>query len=272
MILQFHNSSATDFFPLRLELLGINHHQEPILRPNGLPFYQWFYCVKGKGEFIVNNNRSIITKNQGMLIYPQTSHIYQPLTPDWTVHFFGFSGSLCREILSTLQMPETGVYQLSTPDVFVDNIQKLYHLSQREFHNKSSEYSKACYDFLMDLSPCITRLNPSSYVDTEGFITTLILYMEENYHRDLSLDELAGLVGRTKEYICAVFKNAMQQTIMHYLLTIRLSHARILLVRYPEKKVGDIARLCGFESPSYFGKIFKRETGMTPETYRKRPE
>ena len=57
----------------------------------------------------------------------------------------------------------------------------------------------------------------------------------------------------------------MGLTIMQYLTEIRIGHARHLLTLHPEKKVLEIGKMCGFESPSYFGKIFKKEVGMTPE-------
>ena len=129
---------------------------------------------------------------------------------------------------------------------------------------------RACYAFLLDLSSCITRINPSSYVDADDLITAVIFYMEQHYGRDISLDELAELVGLSKEYLCTLFKKTMKQTVMQYLLTIRISQARTLLIRFPEKKVQEIAKLCGFESPSYFGKKFKQETGMTPDDFRKK--
>ena len=225
MIYQIHNSPDQYTLPLALHLFGINHRQEPILRPHGMLCYQWFYCVKGRGEFIVNNQRSIISEGQGLLIYPQVSHIYQALTPDWTVHFFGFGGPLCQEVLTVLQMHETGVYHFSRPEVFIDHIRRLHKLHQKKRSGKTREYSKACYAFLLDLSSCITRINPSSYVDADDLITTVIFYMEQHYGRDISLDELAGVVGLSKEYLCTLFKKTMKQTVMQYLLTIRISQA-----------------------------------------------
>ena len=271
MIYQIHNSPDQYTLPLTLHLFGINHQQEPIRRPHGMLCYQWFYCVNGRGEFIVNNQRSIISEGQGLLIYPQVSHIYQALTPDWTVHFFGFGGSLCQEVLTVLQMHETGVYHFSRPEVFIDHIRRLHELHQKKCSGKTREYSKECYAFLLDLSSCITRINPSSYVDTDDLITAVIFYMEQHYGRDISLEELAGVVGLSKEYLCTLFKKTMKQTVMQYLLTIRISQARTLLIRFPEKKVQEIAKLCGFESPSYFGKKFKQKTGMTPDAFRKKP-
>lgn len=73
-----------------------------------------------------------------------------------------------------------------------------------------------------------------------------------------------------RQNISGNMREVMQQTIMHYLLTIRISRAREFLIRFPDKKVLEIAKMCGFESPSYFGKKFKLETGMTPDTFRKK--
>ena len=66
--MMFHIQNPNRPLPLQLELIGVDHHQEPIVRPGGMPFFQWFYCVKGQGEFIVNGQRSIISQGQGLLI------------------------------------------------------------------------------------------------------------------------------------------------------------------------------------------------------------
>ena len=84
--------------------------QEPVRRPQGVPYFQWFYCVKGHGELILNNQRSIITKGQGFLIYPDQEHIYQAISNNWTLHIAAFNGPLCSDILTLLQMGESGAY------------------------------------------------------------------------------------------------------------------------------------------------------------------
>jgi transcriptional regulator GlxA family with amidase domain len=93
--------------------------------------------------------------------------------------------------------------------------------------------------------------------------------MEENYHTLISLSDLGNRVNVTREHLCRVFKQEMGQTIIQYLQNLRISRARIFLLQYPEKRVVEIAQMCGFENPSYFGKIFKEEVGMTPDHFRK---
>ena len=269
MILSFRPpKSQYDFLPISLQILGINHRQEPINRPNGLSVFQWFYCVEGKGELIVNDRRSIINQGQGALIYPHVPHSYCGLSNDWTVHFFGFSGPNCAELLKTLRLLESGVYHFSNRDVFPDHIQKLYHVYERSIQNKQAEFAKECFSFLIDLSSCVHRINASVPAQENIAIQNIINYLEENYQSSVSLDDISHNVRLSKEYICTLFKQSMHQSIIRYLIKIRISRARIYLLQYPEKRVLEIARMCGFESPSYFGKVFKNEVGVTPDQYR----
>lgn len=256
--------------PVSPHLLGINYRQEPIQRTKGFPFYQWFYCVKGSGELIIDQQKSILNKGQGALIYPKVPHSYHGITSDWTVHFIGFSGPNCQELLKTLRMHESDVYHFSDETIFPKYIEKIFALQKEKGKSRYLELSKECYSFLLELSSCVHRINASIPAQENVPIRRLIDYMEEHYMEPISLDDLAGHIGLSKEYMCTLFKQSMHQTIMRYLFTIRISRARIYLIQYPEKKVLEIAQMCGFESPSYFGKVFKKEVGTTPENYRNR--
>lgn len=271
MIYSFHYpGTSQQTLPVSPHLLGIEHRQEPILRTKGFPFYQWFYCVKGSGELIVQQQKSILNKGQGALIYPKVPHSYHGLTPDWTVHFIGFSGPNCQELLKTLHMHESDVYHFSDETVFPEHVERLDALRGSKEKNRYADLSKECYSFLLDLSSCVRRVNASVPARENTLVQKIIDYIEEHYQNPVSLDDLAEHVQLSKEYMCTLFKQSMQQTIMHYLLTVRISRARIFLIQYPEKKVLEIAHMCGFESPSYFGKVFKKEVGTPPEIYRNR--
>ena len=107
-------------------------------------------------------------------------------------------------------------------------------------------------------------------VDSQGnpLITSIMGYLESNYKRDISLSELSQAMERTPAYLCSIFKQETGRTIVQALTSIRLVEARIMLGRYPEKTVGEIGQMCGFQSPSYFCKTFKKYFNMTPNNYR----
>lgn len=269
MIVAFHEGgNQGQKLPVSLRILGANHQQEPIFRPKGLSVFQWFYCVRGRGELIINQQRSFLYQGQGALIYPHVPHSYRGLTDDWTVHFFGFAGPNCVELLKTFCMHESGVYHFSDIEVFPAYIQQLIQIREQTAANRDTAFSKMCYCFLADLSFCIKRINAAVPIRENEVVRKIADYLEEHYADSIALDDLAGHVQLSKEYMCALFKQAMGQTIMRRLLDIRISRARVYLLQYPEKRVLEIAQMCGFHSPSYFGAMFKKEVGVTPESYR----
>lgn len=270
MIRNINTSQQLSPLPINIKMFGYHHHQEPINRPHGIMFYQWLYCEKGEGEFIVGEQRSVIREGQGMLIYADLPHIYRGLTTDFMTSFIGFEGSLCADLLRSLHMEESGVYSFSSPDIFLQNLRALAKLYQSNSEHKDKAYSTLCYRLLLDLSENITKMTPSEQLSENDTIRQIIFYLEENYASDISLNDLADRLQLSKEYLCAIFKQSMGQTIMHYLKILRIIRAKIFLHQYPEKKTLEIAKMCGFRSPSYFGKVFKDEVGMTPEMYRKR--
>ena len=89
-------------------------------------------------------------------------------------------------------------------------------------------------------------------------------YLEARYREPISLDTLANEVHLTRDYLCALFKKEMGHTILQRLTLIRIGWARLYLEQYPDKKAYEIGKMCGFESPSYFGKRFREAVGMTP--------
>ena len=57
MLYHIHHSGNYQKLPLQVELLGVDHLQEPIQSPHGFPAFQWLFCTKGKGEFINNGQK-----------------------------------------------------------------------------------------------------------------------------------------------------------------------------------------------------------------------
>ena len=269
MIYPFHSTDLTESLPVGLRLFGVSHLQPPVKRPDGVPYFQWFYCIKGQGELVLNRQRFLIRPEQGFLICPNDPHSYQAVTDDWTLHIFGFDGSLCGELLKTLQMHASGAYQFTDGDLFVHHIETLASLYNTHGCRNAVDFSKECYSFLLDISHSITRSRAAGNAVENELTDTLTSYLERHFASPVTLEELARIVNLSPDYMCAQFKKEMGLTIMQYLTEIRIGHARHLLTLHPEKKVLEIGKMCGFESPSYFGKIFKKEVGMTPERYRK---
>ena len=104
--------------------------------------------------------------------------------------------------------------------------------------------------------------------DPDGLVTEVMGYLEQHLSEDLALGQIAEEFHLTPEYLCARFKGSTGDTIGGYLKRIRIGRARMLLMERPELTLAQAGELCGYRSPSYFGKVFKEETGMTPQTFK----
>lgn len=98
-----------------------------------------------------------------------------------------------------------------------------------------------------------------------------IEYMKRNYMRRLPLEETARHVGLTPSYFSKIFSEEIGAPYNHYLNKIRVEQSRSLLLSSDLSMV-EISALCGFEDQSYFTKVFKRFTGITPSKCRDRRE
>lgn len=96
----------------------------------------------------------------------------------------------------------------------------------------------------------------------------ILFFINQNYHEDLSLDDLAKCLSLSREQFCRFFKQAFRTTPIQYLNQYRLMQASQLLLE-TDFPVTDIAFQVGFESPNYFSTSFKKLMTVTPSEYRK---
>ncbi|MDR2740854.1 MAG: AraC family transcriptional regulator [Treponema sp.] len=96
-------------------------------------------------------------------------------------------------------------------------------------------------------------------------------FIWENYTRKISLKEIADASGLSAPYFSSIFKEEMGENLSNYLNRLRVEKAAALLI---ESDLGliDIAGSCGFEDQSWFSKIFKSYTGVSPGKFRDQGE
>ncbi|MFD0712640.1 helix-turn-helix domain-containing protein [Paenibacillus sp. GCM10027626] len=96
----------------------------------------------------------------------------------------------------------------------------------------------------------------------------IVHQMESRVHDPLDLGELAAKAGLSKHHFCKMFKRHTGETPIHYMRKIRVKEAARLL-RQSDLPIARIAEITGFDNLSYFGKVFRRLTGMAPTDFRK---
>ena len=94
-------------------------------------------------------------------------------------------------------------------------------------------------------------------------------YIDKNYARPLSGEEIAGELFLSFDYINRVFKRNMGVSIIKYRNDVRIQRAKASMFT-ANKSLGEIATEVGFESVYYFSRVFKKNEGMSPLAYKKK--
>ena len=94
-------------------------------------------------------------------------------------------------------------------------------------------------------------------------------YMYQNLHSELVIGEIGKKIGVNTSYLSNLFHKTEGVTIQQYISREKVRLAENML-RYSDYEIKEIANYLSFCSQSYFGSVFKEQTGMTPAKYRKK--
>ena len=129
-------------------------------------------------------------------------------------------------------------------------------------------------DLLQELSVSIQRKMLASPFYYEKFpavgnkrIDKIISFINNNYTRNLKLNEIAGMASMNSSAFCRYFKENTGKTLLQYVMEMRVGYACKLLA-LGEMDISQIAVECGFDSITHFNRTFKQLVNLTPTQYR----
>lgn len=94
-----------------------------------------------------------------------------------------------------------------------------------------------------------------------------LAYIHSHFTEKIYLDDLAQVMQMNPQYFCRFFKNIFHKTPIEYINHYRISQA-VKLMQEKDFSILEVCLCCGFESPSYFIGLFKKQIGMTPDEYK----
>ena len=107
---------------------------------------------------------------------------------------------------------------------------------------------------------------PEVYTDRR--IGQIVRYINEHFYEIEDIEQVAERFYISKYHLCRIFNKNLGLPLVAYLNTIKI-RAAIELIQNEKLTLTDIATRCGFNSSSYFCKVFKAEKGISPTAYRK---
>jgi len=146
------------------------------------------------------------------------------------------------------------------------------YLGLEDGDNRYNEYLLAyfsgipSYDAILKLAAEQKRDNAAK--KHERIIGLVKKYIDQNYSEKITLDDVARHVYISPSYLSKLIKIQTGQSFRHLINMARISEA-VRLLTDTDKNLAEIAFLTGYEDHSYFTKVFKRHTKMTPAEYRR---
>jgi AraC-like DNA-binding protein len=138
-----------------------------------------------------------------------------------------------------------------------------------ENYSLNTEQSKMKVQGAMNL--LLAEFISQSSINSHALVRykAVLEYIEKNYRKEISVNELASIMNVSTTYFANSFKKAFHISPKQYILNKRLTESQQLLLE-TDMSVKEIAYLVGFENENYFSEFFAQKTGVSALKYRKR--
>lgn len=182
-----------------------------------------------------------------------------------------------KEMLCTLLDENThknerlGQYAFNIFEIIID---KLYANLNIRISTESDDFNdfpditdnQKVYDFSIKMLENIIKQLSAKNKKTDNIVVDkLIQFINDNFSKNISLQDAAESVFFNPAYCSRFFKEQTGENFSNYLLKVRMEHAVKLLKE--NKKINDISKEFGYQSPGYFTRVFKDYYNCTPSEY-----
>lgn len=245
--------------------------------------YEVYYLLEGERCYFIGTK--IYHLKQGSLVFVRRNVIHKTALAK-EAHHDRILLEISRSYLESV-FAITG--ELSLPEFFSDDciilplesgeqdfIAELLLAISRELRTKDCGFGLLTKSLIAELFVFAKRLEKKT-VDAASVrtddprhrqIEKIACYIAENCCSPLSLNSIAEHFYMNKCYLSRIFKEDTGFTVNGYLHARRIQKARALLVQDP-MNISEISEAAGYENLTYFERVFKKHTGMSPLEYRK---
>lgn len=219
-------------------------------------YWEIIMVTSGQGDIVTEKNE-IFSYNKGdlILIPPKVKHSNKSKSGFTNIHFSLLNWDLNSPVPIVVKNCS-----------IIDDFKKLLDITYKYLH--TLEYDN---NFNISLSNSVTTmldliLNKQK---TDSISQTIIDEIINNYtDPEFKLDSVYALIPLSKEYVRKIFIKNQGISPLRFLMQKRIELAkRLLIAKHENPRINEIAFSCGFYDVAYFSRIFKKETGMSPNKF-----
>lgn len=227
------------------------------------------YILKGRGWIQTTHSpKSMAKAGDAFIIFPGEWHSYAPdPQTGWTEAWIDFSGEFADKVI------REGFFDIDHPLVRVGMSETLcnafdlaYKIACEELPAHQQQLAGLAY---LILSSIYAKNKQRGYRNTPGMDTINLAqkYMRENVSKNMSMEDFAEKVGMGYSKYRKLFRQYTGLSPAQYYLRLKMAKAKDYLSN-TDYSIKEIAFMLGFDSSSYFIKIFKQHNNATPREFR----
>lgn len=274
-------------FPFRLNYYDFAHPHAAI--PNYHDHLEIAYIYKGSGTFAIGGREYPAEEGDLFLITNGVFHLLEgkPGSRLKVVTLYFLEDLFCRYGSSETDFEYLLLFHTSAkgpaPKVSLDQATRrkvvlLLDQIARELKEEKGYHRIAVKNCLCQILLILNRAAgiekspadpPTLRMRDASRLKPVFDFIHERYCNKLALGEISAVSNMSTSHLCRYFKKVTGQTITEYIKRFRVDRAKELLIA-DEKSITWIAQEVGFESHSYFDRIFHEVTHVTPQAFRRK--
>ena len=244
-------------------------------------YYEIYYLLEGKRRYFINHDLYNVEPHDVILVNKSDIHQVQQIGSNekYVRYLITFSDSflngLGSEFDKNFLMKIFETKKIHVPESMQNAFNMLLHKAETKIHQ-----SDTCSQYIAKLNvlEILVNLNKFSAKNTypliddlsvyENSIQEVCRYICNYYNKPISLDQMAKIAYMSPTYFSKKFKRVTGFGFNEYLNNVRIKMATNLLME-TQLSITEIATFCGYQDSNYFGDVFKKIIGISPNKSRK---
>lgn len=231
------------------------------------------YVKKGTCVLRLENESVSFGEHEMMIICSNVEHTFEAGPQGTTLMQLEF----LPEIFSCFDLHKKNDTDELTPEAIFSEENRLIkivnntHIAQaiqrivNEMNLKNKYYQYMVVMYYAELLILIYRYMDENYLPicTNESLKKAIAYIRLNYHSDITISDITEQAGIGERYLRKLFVRHLNFSPLDFLNQIRINKS-IDLLRNTEMSIKEVCFICGFKSPQYFSRVFKKQMGIPP--------
>ena len=261
--------ARTNLFYLQ-EIGSLQAIKPHISERRNLMSYLFFYIISGSGILNYDGTKYPVSAGECVFINCQTPYFHQSSHDLWSLNWIHFYGPTIHSIyLKYMERGGLPVFRPKDISGLNGHWKTLYHLASSTDYIKDMKINEHLFSIITLIMEESWNPDARPLSRKQQSLIDVKEYIDRHYAEKITLDKLSEEFLINKYYLERIFKEQFGCSIINYLLSIRITHAKQLL-RFSDKSIEQVGLECGISPLYYFSRMFKQTEGISPSEYRMR--